>query len=329
MIVNACAECWVLNVCPARSTQHAALFYMNLELRHLQMVLAIHEESSVTAASERLNVTQSALSHQLKEIEARLQTQLFLRVHKKMVLTPAGETVLRAARPILQQIEAAEEEIRQLSDDHAGTITISTQCYTCYHWLPQLLTKFQKRNPKVDVQIDVDATRSTVKSLLEGRIDVAILHIVPDDRSLELTPLFEDELLLVTSDKHRLAKSPWVRPAQLAGEHLILHTGPDENTFNQTVLVPAGVKPARYSQVNLTEAIVEMVRADLGVSAMADWAIAPYEQQGGLKTIPVSKSGIRRRWYAATLRRQRRPLYLDRFLETLAATPFPRRRRKT
>jgi LysR family transcriptional regulator, regulator for metE and metH len=302
---------------------------MNLELRHLKLVLAIHEASSVTAASERLNVTQSALSHQLKEIEGRLQTKLFLRVRKKMVLTPAGEAVLRAARPILQQVEATEEEIRQLNDDHAGTITISTQCYTCYHWLPPLLTRFQKRHPDVDVQIDVDATRTTVQSLLEGRIDVGILHIVPDDHSLELTPLFEDELLLVTSDKHRLAKSPWVRPSQIATEHLIVHTGPAENTFNQTVLVPAGVTPARYSQVNLTEAIVEMVRANLGISVMADWAIAPYEQQGGLKTIPVSKSGIRRRWYAATRRAERRPLYLERFLKTLADTPFPRRRRKT
>jgi LysR family transcriptional regulator, regulator for metE and metH len=302
---------------------------MNLELRHLQMVLAIHEASSVTAASERLNVTQSALSHQLKEIEARLQTQLFLRVRKKMVLTAAGQAVLRAARPILQQVEAAEEEIRLLNDDHAGTITISTQCYTCYHWLPPVLTRFQKQHPDVDVQIDVDATRTTVKSLLEGRIDVAILNHVPDDHAIELTPLFEDEMLLVTSDKHRLAKSLWVRPSQLATEHLILHTAPHENTFNQTVLVPAGVRPARYSQVNLTEAIVELVRANLGVSAMADWAIAPYEQQGGLKTITVSKSGIRRRWYAATRRAERRPRYLDRFLETLSATPFPVRRRKT
>ena len=302
---------------------------MNLELRHLKLVLAIHEASSVTAASEQLNVTQSALSHQLKEIEGRLQTPLFLRVRKKMILTPAGEAVLRAARPVLQQVQAAEEEIRQLNGDHAGTITISTQCYTCYHWLPPMLSRFQKRYPDVNVNIDVDATRSTVAALLEGRIDVGILNRVPEDQSLDLTPLFEDELLLVTSDRHPLAKSAWVRPSQIASEHLILHTGPNENMFNQTVLVPAGVTPARYSQVNLTEAIVEMVRAGLGISVMADWAIAPYERHGGLTTIPVSKAGIRRRWYAATRRAERRPLYLERFLETLAATPFPGRRRKT
>src|SRR5688572_30629901 len=131
---------------------------MNLELRHLQLVLAIHETRSVTAASERLNVTQSALSHQLKEIESRLQTELFLRVRKKMVLTPAGEAVLRAARPVLQQIAETEDEIRRLNGDRSGTITISTQCYTCYHWLPPVLTRFQKKYPGVEVHIDAEAT---------------------------------------------------------------------------------------------------------------------------------------------------------------------------
>lgn len=298
---------------------------MNLDVRNLQLVLAIHEESGVTRASERLNVTQSALSHQLRELEDRLRTPLFLRVKKRMVITPAGETVVRLARRVLQDLAAAEEEIRLLSDGTRGTIRLSTQCYTCYHWLPGILRKFGKRYPHVEVRIDIGATRNALRALMDGRLDVAIIHHQPDDAAVELTPLFEDELLLLVAEEHPLAGSAWVRPAQLAGEHLLLHTQPEENSFVQNVLVPAGITPERCSQVELTEAIVELVRANMGVAVMADWAVRGYERRGGIRTIPVSRGGVRRQWYAATLRQERTPPYRQKFLEALRDMATPRR----
>jgi LysR family transcriptional regulator for metE and metH len=297
---------------------------MNLDIRSLQLVLAIHEESGVTRASERLNVTQSALSHQLREVEDRLRTPLFLRIKKRMVITPAGETVVRLARRVLQEMAAAEEEIRLLSDGTRGTIRLSTQCYTCYHWLPAILRKFGKRYPNVEVRIDVGATRQALRALLDGRLDVAILHTDPDDAAVELTPLFEDEMLLLVAEDHPLAHSAFVRPAQLAGEHLLLHTLPEENSFIQTVLKPAGVTPQRCSQVELTEAIVELVRAGMGVAVLANWVIRGYERRGGIRAIPVSKSGLRRQWYAATLRQERTPPYRQRFLDALRDMAAPR-----
>jgi LysR family transcriptional regulator, regulator for metE and metH len=298
---------------------------MNLDVRSLQLVLAIHEESGVTRASERLNVTQSALSHQLRELEDRLRTPLFLRVKKKMVITPAGETVVRVARRVLHDLEAAEDEIRLLGDGTRGTIRLSTQCYTCYHWLPGILRKFGKRYPNVEVRIDVGATRQALRALLDGRLDVAIIHTKPDDAAVELTPLFEDEMLLLVADDHPLARSAWVRPAQLAGEHLLMHTQPEENSFVQQVLKPAGITPQRWSQVELTEAIVELVRAGMGVSVMADWVVRGYERRGGIRAIPVSRGGLRRQWYAATLRQERTPAYRQRFLEALRDMAAPKR----
>lgn len=297
---------------------------MNLDVKTLQLVLAIHEESGVTRASERLNVTQSALSHQLREVEDRLRTPLFLRVRKRMIITPAGETVVRLARRVLQEMEAAEEEIRLLSDGTRGTIRLSTQCYTCYHWLPAILRKFGKRYPNVEVRIDIGATRQALRALLEGRIDLAIVHQDTHEASVELTPLFEDELLLVVAEDHPLSASAYVRPAQLAKEHLLLHTAPEENSFVQTVLKPAGVSPERCSQVELTEAIVELVRAGMGVAVMANWAVRAYERRGGLRAIPVSRTGVRRQWYAATLRQERTPPYRQRFLDALRDMAAPK-----
>jgi LysR family transcriptional regulator for metE and metH len=296
---------------------------LNLDVKTLQLVLAIHEESGVTRASERLNVTQSALSHQLREVEDRLRTPLFLRVRKRMIITPAGETVVRLARRVLQDLAAAEEEIRLLSDGTRGTIRITTQCYTCYHWLPGILRKFGKRYPNVEIRIDVGATRQALRALLDGRLDVAIVNTAPDDAAVELTPLFEDELMLVVADDHPLSRSAFVRPAQLAREHLLLHSVPEENSFVQKVLKPAGISPERCSQVDLTEAIIELVRAGMGVAALANWVVAGYERRG-IRTIPIGRNGVHRQWSAATLRQERTPPYRQRFLDALRDMAAPR-----
>src|SRR6187397_1772683 len=111
---------------------------VDLDLRHLRLVQAIAACGSVTRAAERLNLTQSALSHQLRDIEDRLTTPLFTRLGKKMVLTPAGERVLSAAARVLDEVQRAEDDVRQLAQHGAGTIRVCAQCNTGYYWLPRL-----------------------------------------------------------------------------------------------------------------------------------------------------------------------------------------------
>src|SRR5689334_10629541 len=109
---------------------------MDLEIKHLRLVSAIARAGSVTRAGDVLNLSQSALSHQLRDIEDRLSTRLFHRVGKRMVLTPAGEALLRTAGQVLDIVGRAEDEIKRASASNAGLLRITTQCYTCYHWLP-------------------------------------------------------------------------------------------------------------------------------------------------------------------------------------------------
>src|SRR5687768_15703999 len=104
---------------------------MNLEVRHLQLVEAITDAGSVTRAAERLHVTQSALSHQLREIETRLRTPLFLRVNRRLVLSPAGERLLTSARRVLGELRVVEDDIGRLAANQQGVIRVSTECYTC------------------------------------------------------------------------------------------------------------------------------------------------------------------------------------------------------
>src|SRR6478752_4961063 len=116
---------------------------MHLEVRHLQLVAAVAEVGSLTRAGDRLHVTQSALSHQLKDIEGRLGAPLFHRRGKRLALTPAGEQLLQSARDVLERLRQTEDVIRHLGAERRSVLRITTECTTCYHWLPPLLTEYR------------------------------------------------------------------------------------------------------------------------------------------------------------------------------------------
>jgi LysR family transcriptional regulator, regulator for metE and metH len=275
---------------------------MDLEIKHFRLVSAIARAGSVTRAGDVLNLSQSALSHQLRDIEDRLATPLFHRVGKRMVLTPAGESLLRAAAQVLDIVGRTEDEIRRAGKSNGGQLRITTQCYTCYHWLPGLLKEYRLRHPQVEVQVDADATPRPIKSLLEGRIDLAIVSDRIRDRRLAACPLFEDELLVIMAPGHRLAGRSVIEPEDLADETVIIYPPKEESTLLQRVLVPAGVTPKSLQQVQLSEAIVELVKAGLGVATMARWAVEPHLRAGTLRTARLTRRGFRRRWDAVMLR---------------------------
>src|SRR5258705_12004514 len=126
---------------------------MELEVRHLRLVRAVAAFGGLTSAGRELHLTQSALSHQLRDVETRLGTPIFLRVGKRMVLTSAGERLLRSAEEILGTLERTEAAIRGLAAVGRGRLRVSTGSYTQYHWLPLALKRFRPVCPNVDVQI--------------------------------------------------------------------------------------------------------------------------------------------------------------------------------
>jgi LysR family transcriptional regulator, regulator for metE and metH len=290
---------------------------VKLEIRHLRLLGAIADEGSVTGAAKRLHTTQSALSHQLRDAEERLETRLFLRLGKKMVLTPAGDHLLAAARKALEELGRAEEKVCNFNGESGGVIRLATECYTCYHWLPALLKRFHKKFARVEVLIDPDATRHPVEALLGGKLDVAILSCPPRDRNLKLTPICEDELVLTMAPDHRLADKDFVRPRDLEGETVIIYPPRSESTLLQKYMLPAGVQPKDVLEIPLTEAMIEMVASSLGVALLARWAAAPHVKTGRLAVRSLNAKGLRRTWYAATLRNQPSSQYLEIFVAML------------
>ena len=291
---------------------------LQLDARHFRLVLAVVEETSLTRASERLNVTQSALSHQLREIEERLRVQLFLRVKKRLVLTAAGEKIAASARRILAELHELEGEITGRGVDRRGIIRIATECYTCYDWLPPLLKRFQRQHPKVDVRIVATATSRPVSALLEGELDVAIVAGGFDERDVVVQKLFRDDVLLAVANDHPLAERVSIRPVDLIDENLILYSPISSSIFYRQFLAGSKEQPRQISQIQLTEAIVSMVRAGLGVSPLARWALAAELKRGRLSAVPFA-GGVHREWSAISRRGEVMPDYLRDFIALIAS----------
>jgi LysR family transcriptional regulator, regulator for metE and metH len=291
---------------------------MDLELRHLRLVQTVAAHGSLTAAADYLHLTQSALSHQLRDIEDRLGTPLFLRRNRKMIATPAGQLVLQSAMSILAEIEQTEAAVKNLANDRQGLLRVATECYTCYHWLPATLQDFARTCPSVDVRIEVEATARPLPALLNGKLDLAIMTSTVRDRRLATTPLFRDELLVLVGKDHPLARKPFVRPADLAAETILTYSPKEETFVFQKLLTPAGIDP-KVRQVQLTEVILEMVRSGLGVAVLARWVVQPYLDSRALVGVRLTERGFYRQWHAVVPRTLAGTDYISEFLRLVGS----------
>jgi LysR family transcriptional regulator for metE and metH len=289
----------------------------------LKLVAAIAEMGSMTRAGNCLHLTQSALSHQLRDAEEQLGTPLFERKNRRMTLTPAGKRLWQSARTVIAELEGAQKEILQRGTASQGLIRLSTECYTVYHWLPSRLKLFQRKFPAVEFQLVVEATDNPFEALLEGKLDLAIACTPIRNRRIRYTPLFEDEVVVIVPPEHPMARKKCAEPQDFAGETLFLYPPKEESSLLNDILAPAGIWPRRIQEVTLTEAIVEMVKGGLGVSALAKWAVAPQLTSGAVVGLPLTGRGCHRTWSAAQLRDQRAPTYLQEFVRVLAENPIP------
>jgi LysR family transcriptional regulator for metE and metH len=297
---------------------------MELEVRHLRLVTEIADAGSMTRAAERLFLTQSALSHQLRDIESRIGTPFFIRLGRRMVLTEAGRRLVDAARPMLAELRRAEDDLKRLAGNSDGCIRVTTECNTGYHWLAPLLGTFHRKHPRVTVNIVADATDRPIEALLDGRVDLAILVNRVDDKRFRVRPLFTDEMIAIVSPSDPLAKRRFVTAADLAEQHLLLYSSTREESFLlQKVLRPAGLTAPRVSFIMLTEAMIELSRAGVGVGILPRWSAQRAIASRAVVPLAITRGGMRRQWSAATLTAGQEPAYIPDFIDLLADRALP------
>lgn len=289
-----------------------------MEIRHLRLVKAIVEEGSITKAIDKLHLTQSALSYQLKEAEYQLGTKIFLRQNKKLILTKAGAKLYETATGVLEKLSDTEREIKQMVFGEFGEIRISTECYSSYHWLPSVMKQFQLLYPNIELKIVMEATHYPLQKLLANVLDIAIVSDPMKDEKIKYVELFQDEMVMVVSENHAWANKKFVVAEDFTNEHLLIHSLPLETvTIHQFLLAPANITPKKITPLPLTEASIEMVKAEMGIMAMAKWALQPYLKNNSIKAIKIGKNGLKRKHYIAVMNHKTYPDYFTHFIEFL------------
>ena len=273
-----------------------------LDSRHLRLIAEVARTESVTRAADRLNVTQSAISHQLRELEDKLGTAIFVRSGRRMLLTPAGRVIVDAAEEVLDAISRVEARVEQLARQKAGELRVCTHCYTGYHWLPAIVEGLRQRFPAFELRIAPEYTVDPIAALLDAKLDVAIMNDDSSDKRVRYRELFDDEHVAVVPPSHPWSDRAYVTPEDVAGEQLYLYSRSiDQSFIIQKVMRPLGVEPRRVTYLQLTEGIIEMVKAGLGISVLPKWSIEHAIASDRVRAIRITRNGVFRKWYAASL----------------------------
>ncbi len=274
---------------------------MHLELRHLRAVRAIHQAGGLARAADILNITQSALSHQVKNLEDQVGIDLFVRRTKPLRLSSAGMRLLKLADKVLPEIAAAEEEFRGVLAGKTGRLHIAIECHACFEWLFPVLEAFRKAWPDVDVDIRPGLAFDAIPALGREDVDLVVSSDPEDIDGLEFTPLFDYEPVFVASSQHPLAQKDFVEAEDFRDQTLITYPVDRArlDVFSQ-LLMPAKVEPRAVRQVELTAVILLLVASNRGVAVLPDWVVREVRYNSDYVTRPLTAEGKTRRLYAAT-----------------------------
>ena len=257
-----------------------------LERIHLSIIQEVDKQGSLTAAAGVLCLTQSALSHTVRKLEAQLGTPIWLREGRSLRPTQAGQYLLAVANRVLPQLTQAEERMRQFAQGERGTLRIGMECHPCYQWLLKVVSPYLARWPDVDVDVKQRFQFGGIGALFGYEID---LLVTPDPLykpGLRYEPVFDYEQVLVVSGRHALAGAAYVKPRQLVNEVLITYPVDIErlDVYNQ-FLLPAGVTPRQHKTIETTDIMLQMVASGRGVAALPRWLV--HEYSGKMDVVPV------------------------------------------
>ncbi len=294
-----------------------------LELRHLRTLVSLREAESLVEAAERLHLTQSALSHQLKDLEQRLGLPLFVRKTKPVRFTSAGLRLLRLADQLLPQVRQAERDLQRLAGGQAGRLHMAIECHSCFQWLMPTIDQFRIAWPEVEVDFASGYFFAPLPALARGDLDLVVTSDPQTLPGISYVPLFTYEALLAVSNQHPLATRSHIEPADLAGETLITYPVERErlDVFKQ-FLDPAGVEPLSVRTAELTVMMLQLVASGRGVSCLPNWALAEYSQRGYVSARRLGSEGLFGTLYAAVREDMLGMSYLQDFLLTAKDTSF-------
>lgn len=288
-----------------------------IEVRHLKTLVALRETGSLVDAAERVFLTQSALSHQIKELEVRLGCELFVRKSKPLRFTPAGQRLLRLADEVTALVDSAERDVKKIIGGEAGRLFMAIECHSCFNWLMPTIEIFRSEWPQVELDFSSGFTFDPLSALAAGNIDLVITSDPLPLKGIDYLPLFKYEMHIALGKDHRLADKKFLVPDDLTDQTLITYpVERDRLDIFKRFLMPAGVQPQKVRTSELTLMIVQLVATGLGVCALPNWVLAEYAERSLIAVKSAGESGVWPMLYAAVREDQKESPYIADFLQT-------------
>ena len=287
-----------------------------LEIKHLKTARALRDCGSLVEAAKRLHLTQSALSHQLKDIEDKLGLSLFVRKTKPIRFTRAGEHILELADKIIPQLEQTSLDIKKLAGGQAGRLHMAIECHSCFDWLMPAINSFRDQWPEVEIDLMASFHFEPLPALARGELDLVVTADPVPTAGIYYQPLFRYQALLAIANQHAFINHQYISAEEL-GDQTLIHYPVERkrlDIFTQ-FLDPSGVEPSNTRQADLTLMIVQLVASGRGVACLPNWALQPYLDAGLITSKPLGKTGIWPTLYAAIREDQKESSYMRDFLQ--------------
>lgn len=294
-----------------------------LDIKHLRTLTALRDGGTLVEAARRMHLTQSALSHQLKDLEDRLGVSLFLRKTKPLRFTRAGLELLQLADQVLPVIRQSERNLQKMAGGHSGRLHMVIECHSCFDWLMPAINSFRDHWPEVEIDLSTSFHFDPIPALIRGDVDLVVTSDPGSDGDIHYQPLFRYQSVLAVANQHPLARSEHITPSDLSTETLI-HYPVDRKRLDvfERFLTPDGVEPKATRQTELTLMMVQLVASGRGVACLPSWALQPYLDANLITARPLGENGVWPVLYAAVRKDQADAAYIQDFFQQALDTCF-------
>ncbi len=246
-----------------------------MDLRQLEIIRAIAETGSFTAAGHKLHVSQSAISRQILLLEDELKTPVFLRIGRRIRITPAGESLLQLSHRVFQDLTDTVATISDSQETLRGTVRILGGMTVCLYVFPTLLSELTRQHPGIDVKIMNDSAERSIQHLRAGTGDIALLTLPVRDADMVTVPVLQEELLVVTSAKHPLTKKRKVNAQDLSTQPFVLfESGSNTRRVVDEFFASSGIEPRIVMETENVEILKALVRHGLGITIVSYQSVA-------------------------------------------------------
>lgn len=273
-----------------------------LDARQLRAYVALAQQGSYTRAAKELHLTQSAVSHAMRQLQDQLECQLLYKVGKTVRLTERGKAFLQHAENLLHGMEQAVQELKSEGLEDRGRLQIGCSTASSQFILPPVLREFKDCFPRFEISILPGDTPHLVEQLQHHRLDLAVCLMPPETGAIAAHKLFDDELYFLVSPRHPWADSGRMRKDMLRETQFILYSRRSV-TFEliESWLLNQGVRLGSFIEMGNYEAIKELIKLGLGVGVMAPWVAREELESGALVAVPI-RPRLKRTWAVLTPR---------------------------